>query len=109
MTAPRPRSRAQVRQGFGRLRCAGTLPPLPAAPPAWPCTHCASLALPTNTTAAVNTLARKTKAVKEGEANLAGEYIREGLGAVVSVKVRRGVVCVMGGGWVGGWVVWVGR
>ena len=41
-------------------------------------------------TAAVNTLARKTKALKEGEANLAGEYIREGLGAVVSVKVGAG-------------------
>lgn len=38
-------------------------------------------------TRTVNSLARKTKAIKEGEPNLAGEYIREGLGAVVSVKV----------------------
>ncbi len=34
----------------------------------------------------MNSLARKTKVIKEGEPNLAGEYIREGLGAVVSVK-----------------------
>jgi len=34
-------------------------------------------------------MARKQKVIKEGEANLAGDYIREGLGAVVSVKVRR--------------------
>ena len=38
--------------------------------------------------AAVNSLARKSKALKEGDPNLAGDYIREGLGAVVSVKVR---------------------
>ncbi|KAL4440444.1 hypothetical protein ABPG75_003445 [Micractinium tetrahymenae] len=38
-------------------------------------------------TRTVNSLARKSKAIKEGEPNLAGEYIREGLGAVVSVKV----------------------
>ncbi len=35
----------------------------------------------------VNNLARKTKALKEGDANLSGEHIREGLGAIVSVKV----------------------
>ena len=39
---------------------------------------------------AVNSLARKLKVLKEGDANLAGDYIREGLGAVVSVKVRVG-------------------
>ncbi|EFN53908.1 hypothetical protein CHLNCDRAFT_48978 [Chlorella variabilis] len=38
-------------------------------------------------TRTVNSLGRKLKAIKEGESNLAGEYIREGLGAVVSVKV----------------------
>jgi DNA gyrase/topoisomerase IV subunit B len=43
---------------------------------------------------AVNSLARKAKVLKEGEPNLAGDYIREGLGAVVSVKVRRSwLVC----------------
>jgi DNA gyrase/topoisomerase IV subunit B len=47
----------------------------------------------------VNSLARKTKALKEGEPNLAGDYIREGLGAVVSVKVSRGGRCRSGGGW----------
>jgi DNA gyrase subunit B len=38
-------------------------------------------------TRTVNSLARKLKVLKEGDANLAGDYIREGLGAVVSVKV----------------------
>ena len=52
-------------------------PQTPAAP-----------SLPATRPPAVNSLARKTKALKEGDANLAGEYIREGLGAVVSVKVR---------------------
>jgi DNA gyrase subunit B len=35
----------------------------------------------------VNSLARKTKALKEGDANLAGDHVREGLTAVISVKV----------------------
>lgn len=35
----------------------------------------------------VNGLARKTKALKEGDANLSGDHVREGLTAVVSVKV----------------------
>lgn len=34
-----------------------------------------------------NTLARKTKALKEGDSNLSGEHIREGLSAIISVKV----------------------
>ena len=38
-------------------------------------------------TRTVNTLGRKTKTLKEGESNLSGDHIREGLGAVVSVKV----------------------
>ena len=38
-------------------------------------------------TRTVNSLARKTKVLKEGDANLSGDHIREGLGAVVSVKV----------------------
>ena len=45
---------------------------------------------PSSRYAAVNTLGRKLKALKEGEPNLAGEHIREGLGAVVSVKARAG-------------------
>ena len=44
---------------------------------------------------AVNSAARKAKLLKEGESNLAGEYIREGLGMVVSVKV---------GAWMCGWL-----
>ena len=54
---------------------------------------------------AVNSGARKAKLLKEGEPNLAGEYIREGLGMVVSVKVGG---CLLGG-WMGGWVAagWV--
>lgn len=35
----------------------------------------------------VNTLGRKFKTLKEGDANLSGDHVREGLGAVVSVKV----------------------
>ena len=35
-----------------------------------------------------NALARKSKALKEGEPNLSGDHIREGLTAVISVKVR---------------------
>ena len=38
-------------------------------------------------TRTVNSLGRKTKALKEGDPNLSGDHIREGLGAVVSVKV----------------------
>ena len=40
-------------------------------------------------TRTVNALGRKTKALKEGDHNLSGDHIREGLGAVVSVKVQR--------------------
>ena len=36
---------------------------------------------------AVNALARKTKALKEGDTNLAGDHVREGLAAVVAVRV----------------------
>ena len=39
----------------------------------------------------VNGLARKTKALKEGDANLSGDHVREGLTAVVSVKVGSSV------------------
>ena len=38
-------------------------------------------------TRTVNSLGRKTKALKEGDPNLSGDHIREGLGAVVAVKV----------------------
>ena len=38
-------------------------------------------------TRTVNSLGRKSKALKEGDANLSGDHIREGLGAIVSVKV----------------------
>jgi DNA gyrase subunit B len=38
-------------------------------------------------TRTVNSLSRKTKALKETDPNLSGDHIREGLGAVVSVKV----------------------
>jgi len=38
-------------------------------------------------TRTVNALGRKTKALKEGDPNLSGDHIREGLGAIVSVKV----------------------
>lgn len=38
-------------------------------------------------TRTVNALARKSKAVREGDANLGGDHVREGLGAVISVKV----------------------
>lgn len=49
----------------------------------------------------MNSLARKVKVLKEGDANLAGDYIREGLGAIVSVKVRPRLVlfCKKLGGW----------
>lgn len=35
----------------------------------------------------MNALGRKTKTLKEGEANLGGDHIREGLSAIISVKV----------------------
>ena len=38
-------------------------------------------------TRTVNSLGRKSKALKEADPNLSGDHIREGLGAVVSVKV----------------------
>ncbi|KAI3431387.1 hypothetical protein D9Q98_004441 [Chlorella vulgaris] len=38
-------------------------------------------------TRTINSLARKSKVLKEGDPSLAGDYIREGLGAIVSVKV----------------------
>lgn len=38
-------------------------------------------------TRTVNSLGRKTKALKENDPNLSGDHIREGLGAIVSVKV----------------------
>ncbi len=67
---------------------------LPLRPPVDDCTAAClatHTALPhtTQPLPAVNSMARKQKVIKEGEANLAGDYIREGLGAVVSVKVRR--------------------
>lgn len=39
-------------------------------------------------TRTVNSLGRKSKVLKDGDANLSGDHIREGLGAIVSVKVR---------------------
>ena len=44
--------------------------------------------LKTALTRTFNALARKTKVLKEGEPNLSGDHIREGLSAVISVKVR---------------------
>lgn len=38
-------------------------------------------------TRTVNSLARKNKLLKEGDSNLSGDFVREGLGGVVSVKV----------------------
>lgn len=43
--------------------------------------------LRTALTRLVNSLGRKTKALKEGEPNLSGDHIRDGLCAVISVKV----------------------
>lgn len=34
-----------------------------------------------------NALAKKTKALKEGDSNLSGDHVREGLSAIISVKV----------------------
>lgn len=39
-------------------------------------------------TRTINFLARKGKVLKEGEPNLSGDHVREGLSAVISVKVR---------------------
>ena len=47
----------------------------------------------------VNALARKIKVLKEGDSNLSGDHVREGLAAIVSVKVGRhhgGVTLVHG-------------
>lgn len=44
-------------------------------------------------TRTVNTLARKAKTLKENDANLAGDHIREGLSCVISVKVCKVLVC----------------
>ena len=38
-------------------------------------------------TRSLNALARKSNLLKENETNLAGDYLREGLAAIVSVKV----------------------
>ena len=38
-------------------------------------------------TRTINSLARKSKALKEGDANLSGDHIREGLTAIIHVKV----------------------
>ena len=43
--------------------------------------------LKTALTRTMNALGRKSGRLKEGDANLAGDFIREGLGAIVSVKV----------------------
>ncbi len=42
---------------------------------------------PALTAFVVNTLGRKSKALKEGDPNLQGDYVREGLGAVITVQV----------------------
>ena len=47
------------------------------------CHLCVQAAL----TRTMNTLGRKTKTLKDGEANLGGDHIREGLTAIISVKV----------------------
>ena len=39
-------------------------------------------------TRTVNNLGRKNKTLKEGDSNLSGDHVREGLTAIVSVKVR---------------------
>ena len=39
-------------------------------------------------TRTLNSLAKKTKALKEGDQNLSGDHIREGLTALIHVKVR---------------------
>jgi DNA gyrase subunit B len=39
----------------------------------------------------VNALGRKLKTLKDGDSNLSGDHVREGLAAIVSVKVRPGV------------------
>ena len=47
------------------------------------CNVCLQAALPRT----MNALGRKTKTLKDGEANLGGDHIREGLTAIISVKV----------------------
>ena len=37
----------------------------------------------------VNTLGRKSKVLKEGDPNLSGDHVREGLSAIISVKVPK--------------------
>jgi DNA gyrase B len=44
-------------------------------------------------TRTVNALGRKLKMLKEEQPNLSGDHIREGLGAIISVKVCSGTDC----------------
>lgn len=44
--------------------------------------------LKTAVTRLVNNLGRKTKVLKEGEPNLSGDHVREGLSAIIAVKVQ---------------------
>lgn len=46
-----------------------------------------STGLKTALTRTVNALGRKLKMLKEEQPNLSGDHIREGLGAIISVKV----------------------
>ncbi len=39
-------------------------------------------------TRSINLMARKNKALKEGDPNLSGDNIREGLGGIIAVKVN---------------------
>jgi DNA gyrase/topoisomerase IV subunit B len=48
-----------------------------------------AVGLKTALTRTVNALGRKLKMLKEEQPNLSGDHIREGLGAIISVKVRR--------------------
>ena len=43
--------------------------------------------LKTALTRTVNALGRKLKMLKDDQPNLSGDHIREGLGAIISVKV----------------------
>lgn len=43
--------------------------------------------LKTALTRTINSLSRKHKLLKDTDANLAGDFVREGLGAVLSVKI----------------------
>ena len=49
-------------------------------------------------TRTVNNLGRRNKTLKEGESNLSGDHIREGLSAIVSVKVWKDTLaaCALG-------------